>query len=268
MATILYLHAHPDDEATLTSGSMARASADGHQVLVAFATGGELGEVPADLAPGETLVDRRRAEAVAAAAVMGVSDVRWLGYTDSGMTGWEQNAHASSFAQADVDVAAAQVAAIIDEVGAALVVGYDWHGNYGHPDHIRVHRVVRRAVELATRRPVLIEATTNRDVTRALVQMGREMGMEAGDDWDPDNPMDDGNPLGMPEAEIHLQVDVSDLLGTRRQVMECYRSQATDVEGFLAMPPEVFGAFFGTEHYVVPGHPGPMTRGWIADLLT
>ncbi len=62
MGTFVALHAHPDDEAIATGGSMARAHAEGHRVVLVVATGGEYGEVPDDLAEGETLADRRRAE--------------------------------------------------------------------------------------------------------------------------------------------------------------------------------------------------------------
>ncbi|MEO5724191.1 MAG: PIG-L family deacetylase, partial [Ilumatobacteraceae bacterium] len=60
MATLVSLHAHPDDESISTGGSLARASAEGHRVVLVVATDGALGEVPEDLGPGETLVERRR----------------------------------------------------------------------------------------------------------------------------------------------------------------------------------------------------------------
>ena len=81
---------------------MARASAEGHRVVVVFATNGEHGEVPDDLAQGETLIDRRRAEAMHSAEALGTARVEWLGYSDSGMTGWEQNAHTHAFHQANL----------------------------------------------------------------------------------------------------------------------------------------------------------------------
>lgn len=48
VSTIVFLHAHPDDEASQTSGSMARASGEGHHVVVVYATNGDHGEAPAD----------------------------------------------------------------------------------------------------------------------------------------------------------------------------------------------------------------------------
>ena len=37
---LVVLHAHPDDEALLTAGTMARAAAQGHRVVLVVATDG------------------------------------------------------------------------------------------------------------------------------------------------------------------------------------------------------------------------------------
>ena len=118
MTTIVFLHAHPDDETTQTSGAMARASAAGDRVVVVYATNGDHGETPKDLAEGETVVARRRAEAEASARATGTQRVVWLGYADSGMTGWEQNGADGALHGADVDQVAKQLATIHDEEDA------------------------------------------------------------------------------------------------------------------------------------------------------
>ena len=122
MATVVFLHAHPDDEASQTSGSMARASAQGHRVVVVYGTNGDHGEVPQDLAEGDTVVAYRRREAEASAQVTGTARVAWLGYADSGMSGWEQNSAADAFASADLDEAAGRLASILDEEDADVLV--------------------------------------------------------------------------------------------------------------------------------------------------
>jgi LmbE family N-acetylglucosaminyl deacetylase len=262
MSTIVFLHAHPDDEASQTSGSMARAVDDGHRVVVVFATNGDHGEVPDDLAPGETVVDRRRSEAAASAAAIGLHRVAWLGYADSGMTGWDQNTHEDAFAAAPVDEAGARFAALLDEEQADVAVGYDWHGGYGHPDHVQVHRVLHRGAELARSTPRLLESTMNRDAMRRFGEAARAAGDEGADEWDPDQPMDDGNPLGEPESAISWRVDVSPWLERRRSSLQAHQSQTTDVGMMLSMPPEVFAVFFGHEHYIEPGRPAGMVEGW------
>jgi LmbE family N-acetylglucosaminyl deacetylase len=261
MATIVYCHAHPDDEASQTSGTMARAADEGHRVVCVFATNGDHGEVAVDAAEGETVAAYRAREAAASAVAIGLARVAWLGYADSGMAGWSQNDHDGSLHRADVDEAAQRLADILDEEQADVVVGYDWHGGYGHPDHVKVHHVVRRAAELAAQRPRLFESTMNRDEMIRLLAMGREAGMEI-EDFDPEQPMDDGNPFGTPEDEITWRVDVSAFLARKRASLEAHRSQATDIEMFLSMPPDVFDLFFGHEHLIEPGDDGPMREGW------
>jgi LmbE family N-acetylglucosaminyl deacetylase len=234
---------------------MAKAAAEGHRVVLVVATNGDHGEVPDDLAPGETLVERRRAETAASAAVLGIDRIVWLGYADSGMTGWEQNADPGSFLQADVDEAAERVAAILREEDADVLTTYDWHGNYGHPDHIKVHHVGHRAAQLAGT-PRVLEATMNRDHLARMIAAAREQGMQMdidGDEFDPNGPADDGNPLGTAEPDITWFVDVSPFLSQKRSAMAAHRSQVTDIGFFLEMPPEVFAMSFGTEWFIEPG---------------
>src|ERR1700730_10247086 len=92
MATAVFFHAHPDDEAISTGGTMARMAADGHRVVLVTATRGELGEVPDGVpAPGESLPYPRAVERAAACAVLGVARHEYLGYGDSGMAGEPTN---------------------------------------------------------------------------------------------------------------------------------------------------------------------------------
>jgi LmbE family N-acetylglucosaminyl deacetylase len=264
MSTIVFVHAHPDDEASGTSGSMARASDEGHRVVLVVATDGDHGESPADLADGKTVAEHRREEVAESARGLGVSRVVWLGYADSGMTGWPQNAAPDALMNADVDQAGRAIADVLDAEDAEVVTGYDWHGGYGHPDHVMVHRIVRRAVELAARRPRLLEVTMNRDAMRRLFEAAKAAGMMT-EDWDPDGPGDDGNPIGTPEAELHLRVDTKPYLDRKRAALQAHSSQTTDVGMMLSLPPEAFTAMFGEEYYVEPGREAGLRTGWIFD---
>lgn len=260
MSTLVCLHAHPDDESISTGGSIARAAREGHRVVLVVATDGRHGETPDDLAPGETLVDRRRRETEQSAEVLGVSDIRWLGYRDSGMTGWEQNHDPEAFVGADLEEAAGRFADILVDVGADVVTCYDWHGGYGHPDHIMVHRVGHRAVELLAERGRdvrLLEATMNRTRIARMRAMNSEDG-----DFDPEAPADDGNPFGSTEDEITMAVDVSSFVEQKRRSMSCHASQITDQSFFLQMPPEMFAMAFGTEWFIEAGRPGGAPAGW------
>ena len=264
MSTIVFVHAHPDDEASSTAGSMARASDEGHRVVLVVATDGDQGVPPEGLADGRTVAEHRREEVAESARVLGVSRIAWLGHADSGMTGWPQNAAPEALMNADLDEAGRALAAILDEEDADVVTGYDWHGGYGHPDHVMVHRITRRAVELAARRPRLLEVTMNRDAMRAMFRAARAAGMDTAD-WDPDGPADDGNPIGTPEAEIHLRVDVLAYLERKRAALQAHASQTSDVGMMLALPQETFTAMFRDEYYIEPDREPGLRTGWIFD---
>ncbi|MDH3499163.1 MAG: PIG-L family deacetylase [Acidimicrobiia bacterium] len=250
MPTLICFHAHPDDESLTTGGIIARYASRGHRVVVVIATGGELGEVPKDLGDA-SLVDRRREETECSARALGAHRVAWLGYRDSGMTGWEDNGHAEAFMNVDADAAATRLAGILVEEHADTLTVYDWHGNYGHPDHIKVHHVGHRAAELAGT-PYVYEATANRDVMRGLIEAAKASGMDV-EDFDPDGPSDDGNPFGTPDAEITTAVDVSAFLAQKRASIACHQSQISDTSMFLTMPEEVFAAVMGTEWFIRVG---------------
>jgi LmbE family N-acetylglucosaminyl deacetylase len=274
MGTLVCFHAHPDDEAIATGGSMARAKADGHRVVLVVATDGAHGEVPDDLAEGETLEDRRAAETQTSAEALGIDRVEFLGYTDSGMTGWDQNEHHEAFCQVPIDQAAEQLADLLRAESADVLTIYDWHGGYGHPDHIQVHKVGSRAEELVRGDlPGLrvFESTMNRDGMKRMLEMAEQMGLDEfgptddGVEFDPDGPMDDGNPMGTPESELTLGVDVSGFVEQKRAAIAAHRSQVSDSSFFMQMPPDVFAMAFGNEWFIEHGVDPPMRMGWLFD---
>jgi LmbE family N-acetylglucosaminyl deacetylase len=241
--TIVFFHAHPDDEAIATGGTMARAKHEGHRVVLVSATRGELGQfAPDSLAPGETLVDRRVAELHAAGEILGVDRIEFLGYRDSGMAGEPTNDAPGSFWSADVDEAAARLARLLDEEHAVVLTTYDEHGNYGHPDHIQVHRVGVRAAELAGT-PRVYEATANRDhLQRLMAMVPREPGAE--------EPPADLETLGSTEDQITTTVDVRDFVDTKRKAMMAHASQIPADSFFLQLPLDQFREAFGQEWFI------------------
>jgi LmbE family N-acetylglucosaminyl deacetylase len=255
----VFFHAHPDDECILTAGTMAQMAAAGHRTVLVMATRGEHGEV-ADgvLADGETLGERRTLELEAAAAVLGVSRVEWLGYVDSGMVDTATNDLPGSFWGADIGEAARRLARILTEEQAATLVVYDDHGGYGHPDHVQVHRVGIRAADLAGT-PVVYEATIDRDRLIALIRAAQTDGVEGLPDEPP------GDNFGVTADLITTRVDVSSVAQTKRRAMTCHRSQISDTSFFLALPGERFASVFGTEEYIRRGAP-PGTTETALDL--
>jgi LmbE family N-acetylglucosaminyl deacetylase len=252
MATLVCFHAHPDDECIATGGVMAKAAKDGHRVVLVVATKGEKGEVPDGfLDEGESLGERRVKETERAAEILGVDRVEFLGYTDSGMIGTPENDLEGSFWTADVEEAAAKLAAILTDVDADVLTTYDDHGAYGHPDHIQVHRVGKRAAEMAAIERVY-QSTINRD---HLIRGLRERAAEAPEGADvPD--FENAPDFGSPEDVITGAVDVTEFLEHKREAMRAHASQISEQSFFLQMPDDTFAYAFGTEWFIRDGQ-GP-----------
>src|SRR3954465_5397171 len=95
---LVSFHAHPDDEALLTAGTLARAAAEGHRVVLVVATAGEAG-LGGGGGTRPALATRRRTELEQSARALGCVRVEVLGYADSGMHG--EAGGALAFARAD-----------------------------------------------------------------------------------------------------------------------------------------------------------------------
>ncbi|GLZ40419.1 PIG-L family deacetylase [Actinokineospora sp. NBRC 105648] len=260
MATLVTFHAHPDDECISCGGVMRKAADEGHRVVLVVATRGELGEVQDGfLADGEELWTRRVLETHAAADILGVSRVEFLGYQDSGMMGDPTNDGPDTFWQASVEEAANRLAAILTQESADVLTIYDDNGGYGHPDHIQVHRVGARAAELAGT-PRVYQATVNRDEMRRRMAEARAAGDES---FGPPEDIE----MGKPEIELTAAVDVTKYLDTKRAAMRAHASQIAEDSFFLAIPDEGFAMAFGTEYFIRAGQGAGITETDIMEGL-
>src|SRR5512136_839916 len=148
--TLLALFAHPDDEAFGTGGTIAHYATDGTCVTLVCATRGEVGEIAEGTgATPQTLGEVRENELRCAAETMGVREVIFLGYRDSGMAGTPENQHPQAFVNAPAEEVVRQLVEIIRRVRPEVVVTFEPHGGYGHPDHIAIHNYTVAAFHAA-----------------------------------------------------------------------------------------------------------------------
>ena len=265
MATLACFHAHPDDESIATGGVMAKAKEEGHRVVLVVATRGERGEIQPDvLAEGEQLWERRVKETAAAAEVLGVDRVEFLGYEDSGMMGEPTNDLPGTFWTADLDEAADRLAAILRDERVDVLTVYDEHGNYGHPDHIQVNRVGHLAAERAGI-PRVLEATMDRDFIREGMAEAAELG-DLPDDFEPPEHTED-SPFGSPGEVITHEVDVTGFVDQKRRALSAHASQVPADSFFLAMDDDAFQRAFGQEWFIDPSTPRAPGAPRVTDLF-
>lgn len=252
MATLVCFHAHPDDEAIATGGTMLLASRAGHRVVLVMATKGEQGEpVEGVLDLGETLGERRVTEVIEAADILGIHRVEFLGYEDSGMIDEPSNDNPDCFWRADVHEAATRLAAILQEEDADVFTIYDPHGGYGHPDHIQVHRVGLRAA-LRAGVDLVYEATVNRDHVAELAEVTAELDLEE-DPFAEDHDTGSETDLGVPGWRITHRIDVASVIDRKRKAMALHASQINEDSFFMKLSDDAFTRAFGVEWFIRSG---------------
>lgn len=259
--TLVLFHAHPDDEALLTAGTMARAAAEGHRVVLVVATDGALGltDETAFGTKGDALASTRSRELAASARALGVSRTIELGFADSG-SGAEvlpDPPGGRRFVGVPLDEAAEYLAEVLLEERADVLTTYDPRGGYGHRDHVRVHEVGARAAEIVRERglPVtVLWATLPRDLLcRALDLVAKVYR------FPPEFDRSSFDRAFAATAEITHRVPVRSYAKAKRASMRAHASQAADSGGgdrtlgmLVRIPRPLYDLVFGREWFVDP----------------
>ena len=244
---IAFVHAHPDDEAIFTGGTMARLVDAGATVALVMCTGGELG---AALATGDALAPHREAETRASCSQIGIDQRRvdFLPYQDSGMRGENPD----GFVHQDRDQAARRMLAAstaLCDGPLDAIVTYDDHGIYGHPDHVAAHEVAHLAAALHTTTfgstPTIYESTVDREY---LHFVETHVVVDAGGGRPTDRGLASTN-LGLSTLEIDTTVDVSAVIERKRAALAAHASQLPDDAPLFELGEANFAAVYGLEWY-------------------
>jgi mycothiol conjugate amidase Mca len=259
---ILMVHAHPDDECLSTGGVLARYSAEGIRTVLVTATGGEEGEIvvpeidtPENHANLRAIRDKELACSV---KKLGINVLERLEYRDSGMVGTEANNHPESFHQADKDEATRRLVALIRRYRPQVLVTYDEHGGYGHPDHIACHEITLAAFDAAgdpahypddgapwTPQKLYYTAFPRSAMYRAW-QLLREQGVKT----PLDNPDFDITRFTTPDTRITTEVPIGEYLQQKHDAIECHITQIVPTHPMLSLPLETMRELFGMEYFI------------------
>ncbi|MEV5000506.1 PIG-L family deacetylase [Nocardioides sp. LML1-1-1.1] len=195
----LCIVAHPDDLDFGSAGTVATWTAAGTDVTYCILTDGDAGGFDADVAR-EEIGPLRRAEQRAAAGVVGVSDVRFLGYRDGQL-------------ELTLDLRR-DIARVIRQVRPQRVLtssperNWEWIDN-SHPDHMVTGEATLRAVYPDARNPF------------AFPELLAEEGLDA---WT----VDEVWVYGTPRAD-HT-VDVTDQLDLKLAALNSHVSQVAHID--------------------------------------
>jgi mycothiol S-conjugate amidase len=264
---LLTVHAHPDDEASKGSATVARYATEGVRTVLVSCTGGEAGEVlnKAMDRPevAANLAAIRAQELQASVAAIGYTSVHLLGYHDSGMPGTDWNQRPDNFLNAPIDEPIGKLVAIIRAERPQVVITYaDGREGYAHPDHLRVHDISLPAFDAAgdpNRYPDLgapwqplklyyIGGAMSTKRMQALTRIYEAMGEE--------NPFAQWQARrrerGLPEMRpdtVTTLIDVGDFLAVRRASLLAHRTQIDPDGTWMRIPDSAIREAFPWDEY-------------------
>ena len=270
---LLAIFAHPDDETFGIGGTMARCAARGIPVTMLCATRGEVGEItPGSEATPDTLGRFREQELRDAMGILGVSDVRFLGFRDSGMQGSPENEDQRALVRAHPDAVTHMLVRAIRELRPDVVATWDESGGYGHPDHVAIHHHTTAAFTAAgdptkfrtagapwQPQRLFYNAIPVQEFVRVMDEMrGRGIDVPSiaeGDDI-----------MKLPRLEPNCVIDVADVVEMKERAMLAHRTQISDMDPFMQMPEDLRRRFFGRE-YFYQAHPELAPGTMLDDLF-
>ncbi len=276
---LLLVHAHPDDETITTGGTIARYLAEGAEVTVVTCTLGEEGEVIgerwAGLAAGEAdqLGGYRISELACALAELGPIEPLFLGgagrWRDSGMAGTPAAANPRAFANANHDQASGLLAELIRELRPHVVITYDEHGGYGHPDHIQAHQLTMSAVAAAG------SGVSAWQVPKVYLTVAEDASLASGlgamgplpQGWVVPEP---GELPCHPAAAVTTEIDIATVLDHKLRALAAHSTQVAVAPGGRAFTLSnlVAQPILNREHFILAqGVLGDVTAGRESDLF-
>lgn len=258
---LLTVHAHPDDEASKGSATMAKYVAEGDEVMVVTCTGGERGDIlnPAVNAVPQAhwdLPGLRRVEMARSQAALGIQHV-WLGFMDSGLPEDPEKEPLpfGSFGTLPLSIASRPLVRLIRRFKPHVVVSYDENGGYPHPDHIMAHRVAVEAFRAAADPSLYPEAgeawapaklyydrAFNPERFRAIHQAFEDEGVPSPyAEWIAKrfDENTEGQDPAVPVHETTTQVNIGDYIGAREDALRAHASQVDPNGFFFAVSPDM-----------------------------
>ena len=267
--TLLICLAHPDDEILSPGGTIAQLSGRGVKVVLVCATRGEAGEIARpELATPENLGAIREQELLCAAQTLGIEEVIFLDYRDSGMAGTPENDRPDAFANAPAAEVVPRLAGFMHRYQPQVVLTFEPYGGYGHPDHIAIHQHTVAAYDSL--------AHTGRQPQRLVYQliptfffekMRDLIAAHGGDVTDFDLSAHEGKRWS--DDQIHFIVDVSDQVQAKRAAWNCHATQFGPNSRFRRLPEDVMMELLNTEYFALAQpepEPGVIYPDLFADL--
>lgn len=262
---LLGFYAHPDDEVLGIGGTIAQYAANGVYVEWIVTTRGEAGEIsdPA-LATPDNLGLVREGEMRCSAQTLGMADVTFLGYRDSGMDGTEDNQNPEAYINSDPDEVVAKLVEIIRRVRPHVALTFEPFGGYGHPDHIAIHKHTHLALPAAADpnyRPNLGAPWQISRLFYPILRMTTFMALKErmaahGLPLDFFEVLQERRGKGWPDDNYQAAISVNGTTAAKWAAFNCHRTQFGEDSLFRQLPEAEIADLFSTEYFAL-AYPEP-----------
>jgi LmbE family N-acetylglucosaminyl deacetylase len=268
-ASLLVVLAHPDDE-LFHGGMLMHLSQQGVRVTLACATNGEAGKSHPSVGAVDDLGALRVEELKLSCKRLGIDPPVLLGFHDSARGERQRHGDARALANVDMLEIEARIRQVIEDVTPHVLLTFDPHGGYYHPDHLAVQRATTAAFfsssAMGAAAPErLFYGTMLCEVFRGLADRSRGRGITDGLD---------ANVFAMAPAMIAVSFDAASFVPQKFLALAAHRSAFGVTEEMLSSPPaairEMLDAFrpvFEREVFVLGGTRIPTRRWPLADFF-
>jgi LmbE family N-acetylglucosaminyl deacetylase len=194
-------------------------------------------------------------------AQIGLRDVRFLPFRDSGMAGTPENDDPRALHQQPAELVTGQLVSIIREVKPHLVFTWDPSGGYGHPDHIAVHTHTVAAFDAAGDGSAFAEsgpawtpaalywgAFTMKRFAGMFIELEKRGLMPEG--IDPERRQRFEQALQLPDPPVSHVVDVQEFVEAKRRAASMHRSQFGENSMMARIPEDLRDRFYGEERFL------------------
>lgn len=260
-ASLLALFAHPDDEALRCGGTLAKYAALGATVNLICLTRGEAGKNTDPTLGDVNLASQRERELHDACAALGINPPIFLGYHDSGRGDRLRRDDPLATINADPIEMERRVLEVIEATRPQVMLTFDPHGMYGHPDHLVAHRVATAAYASSGFRQVRVQRLFYTVQSRAemeSLQSGTALGVLAG--LEPET-------YAVCDCTIAAEIDIHEYASHKRAALFAHRTQTGPLSTLGNLTPAQLQPLLERETFSLGGLRGLITHYPMTDLF-
>ncbi len=261
--SLLAIFAHPDDEAFGSGGTLARYAAEGVRVGLICATRGESGKVTdPELGQVDDVGALRQGELERACEALGIAPPIFLNYRDSGRGQGLRRDDREALINADPLELEGALLKHIARLEPQIILTFDPHGVYGHPDHLVIHQAASAAFWSAGG----VIKPAPRRLYYTVMASERMRTLQAAREGSPLSAID-ANLYGVSDDSFAAVLEVDEMVDKKRAAIAAHRSQVGPASSFAAMPDALWQETLRVETFTLGGLRGSFPEGPVDDLF-